>query len=118
VSVVATDAYRDRRLADVEVRPATGGFFDGIVGEWLLRGLDGGPAVGTFVTPSHPPGPDLEAALCLLDAIQRVYGLDVAEDALAAEIERMRQYYAELAERLRTVEEGTPREFSEDRMFM
>lgn len=118
VSAVATPAYRDRRLADVDIRSASGGFFDGIVGECLLRGLADESAVGAFVTPSHPPGPDLEAALRLLDTIQQVYGLDVAEDALAAEIERMRQYYAELAERLTTMEEGTPREFSEDRMYM
>lgn len=119
VSVVATPDYRERRLGDHDIRTASGGFFDGAVGESLLRGLDADrPAVATFVTPSHPPGPDLEAALRLLDTIQRVYGLDVAEDALAEQIERMRAYYDELAERMTSMEEAAPREFSEDRMFM
>jgi uncharacterized protein len=119
VSVVATPDYRERRLGEHDIRTATGGFFDGVVGESLLRGLDPDqPAVGTFVTPSHPPGPDLEAALRLLDAIQRVYDLEVAEEALAAQIERMRAYYDELAERMTSMEETAPREFSEDRMYM
>lgn len=118
VSVVATDAYRERRLEGHDIQAATGGFFDGVVGDLLLRGLETGPDVGAFVTASHPPGPDLEAALRLLDTIQEVYGLDVAEEALAAEIERMRQYYAEMAERLAAIEGETSREFSEDRMYM
>lgn len=118
---VATDAYRDRRL-DGDVAPLPGGFFDGAVAELLTRALDGDlPPTGVLVTPGHEPGPDLDAALLLLDGAESVLGLDVDETELTERSEQMRQYYSALAERMETLQEGDQlggREFGEDRMYM
>lgn len=121
VYVTATPEYRERRLDGVDVKPLSGGFLDGIVGELVLRGLEAdGVPVGAFITPSHPPGPDLEAALLLLDALQRVSGVSVERDELEQLAARMRSYYGELADRMQSLEEGAvaTREYPEDRMFM
>lgn len=122
VYATATPDYRERRLADVDVTPLTGGFFDGAVADLVLRAMDGdGPPTGVFVTPSHPPGPDLDAALRLLDALERVTGVSIDRAELDRSAAELRQYYAELADRVQTLEEaeGTgTREYPEDRMFM
>lgn len=121
VYTTATPTYRERHLADVDLSALSGGFLDGIVGELVLRGLDdGGMPVGAFITPSHPPGPDLEAALLLLDALQQVSGVRVDREELEALASEMRTYYAELADRMQALEaaEAGPQEHPEDRMFM
>lgn len=116
---VASDAFRERRLADGTVAPLPGGILDGFVGELLARDLDGAaPPVGVLVTPTHPPGPDVDAALRFVEALADLYGvsLDLSElEALSAEL---RQQYAEMADRLETLRDGPEVEYPEDRMYM
>ena len=58
VFYVATEEYRTAHFDDTDVRPLGGGFFDGFLGELMLRGLDAdAPPVGAFVTPAHPRVP-------------------------------------------------------------
>ncbi|MFB6171199.1 MAG: proteasome assembly chaperone family protein [Haloarculaceae archaeon] len=121
---VATDEYRTRHFGDgaTDVPPLQGGFFDGVVGELLVRAIDGdAPPTGVLVTPTHIPGPDLNAALRLLEALGPVCGIEVAEDELRERADEMEQYYQSLAERMRAMEEGQStdrQEYPGDRMYM
>lgn len=113
---VATDAYPGDRLEAAGVTPLKGGFLDGFPGQLLARGLDAGaPAVGTLVTPAHPPGPDFDGALLLLDAVAGAYDLTVDTEELQERSEEVRRYYQEMADRMETVSD-TDR--MEDRMYM
>lgn len=120
---VATPEYREHRLASTDIGPLAGGFLDGVAGELATRSLDAAsPPVGVFVTPVHPPGPDLDASLLLLNALQRVYGFSIDEAELRRISEEMKRYYAELADSMQTIGEtdapiGT-RDYPEDRMYM
>lgn len=123
VFAVGTDEYHRRRIEGTEIRPLRGGFFDGVVGELLTRGLEReGLAVGALVTPAHPPGPDFDGALLTLSALESVYGLTVDRTELEQRSEEMRRYYEQLAERMRTLEESDVdprmREYPDDRMYM
>ncbi len=80
VFYVATDDYRERRLADAEIPPMGRGFLDGMNAELLARGMESDLRTATFLTPVHGQAPDVEAAIRLLDATQRVYDLDVTRD--------------------------------------
>jgi len=120
---VSTSAYRERHLADTEIQPLEGGFLDGVVGELATHGLDDdGPAVGVYITPTHPPGPDIDASLLLLDTFQEIYGITVDEEELRARSEELKQYYQELTGHLESISEReqslAPRDYPEDRMFM
>jgi uncharacterized protein len=116
---VSTDAYPLDRLADSGVAPLSGGFFDGVVGSLLERGMaDDTPAVGTLVTPGHPPGPDFDAALRFLDAVCAHFDMDVDRSELEARSEEIHQYYAELADRMETVRDERSSDWGEDRMYM
>jgi uncharacterized protein len=120
---VATPSYRTRRLDATDIQPLGGGFLDGVVGEIVTRSLDDGvPPVGVYTTPTHPPGPDISAALLLLDAVQEVYGFSVDEEELRARSEELKQYYQELSRRMESLGDGeqslAAREYPEDRMFM
>lgn len=120
---VATADYRDRRLADGELAPLAGGVLDGPAGEFVTRNLrEDGLPVGVYVTPAHPPGPDVDAALLLIEALERPYDFAVDDDELRAISERLSQYYAELADRMDTLAQAdqplASRDFPEDRMYM
>lgn len=118
---VATAEFRDRRLADAEIEGLTGGILDGHVGDVMSRSLNGdAPPTGAFVTPAHPPAPDLEAALRLIEALESVYDFDVDEAALHEQLEELTHHYAAMADRMNSLRE-TPsedRDFPEDRSFM
>ncbi|MBP1954498.1 uncharacterized protein J2752_001410 [Halarchaeum rubridurum] len=104
---VATEAYRERRLPDDVFHPLANGFLDGVAGELVTRGLDGdAPDVGVYVTPTHPPGPDVDASLRLLTALETVHDFDVDESELEALNEQLREYYGKLAERVASAAEG------------
>lgn len=120
VSYAATPDFRERRLAETDIDPLPGGFVDGAVSELLLHGLEATDLdVGVLVTPVHPPGPDLQAALLLRAAIQTIFDVELGETALEEQAAAMQQAYSELADRMAALEEqSVPREFSEDRMFM
>lgn len=117
---VATEGFRERRLADTDIRPLPSGFFDGVVGELVTRGLDSDALdVGVLVTPAHPPGPDLDGALRLLEGFERVYDVDVDESELQTRAEEMKQYYQGLASRMQRLQESeSRRDYPEDRMYM
>ncbi len=113
---VATEAYPDDRLAAADAAPLKGGFLDGFPGQLLARGLDtGAPGIGTLVTPAHPPGPDFDGALLLLDAVAGAYDLTVDTAELRERSEEVRRYYQEMADRMETVPD---RDRMEDRMYM
>lgn len=121
VFAVATEAFRERRLAGEEFDGLTGGVLDGIVGDVMARSLNGdAPPAGTLVTPIHPPGPDLEAALLLVDALERVYGFDVDERELREQSTQLAEYYSTLADRMNALREEGPdvRDYPEDRTYM
>jgi uncharacterized protein len=120
---VATPDYHETRLADAAFRPLKGGFLDGVVGEMVTRGLDEtGLATGVFITPTHPPGPDVDAALRLLDALESLYGFEIDETELRQLGEQLEQYYEQLAERMAALVEGEEpmgsHDYPEDRMYM
>lgn len=120
---VATPRYREQRLAHHDVPPLPGGFLDGVVGELVTQSLDDPDlSVGVFVTPSHPPGPDVEAALRLLDTLEAIYGFAVDETELRALGAQLRDYYEQLAERMASLTEGREslrsHDYPEDRMYM
>lgn len=120
---VSTDEFRERHVADSDIDPLPGGFFDGVVGELVTRGLDAdAPATGVLVTPAHVPGPDIEGALRLLDGLRTVYGVDVDRTELEERSEEMKRYYQELANRMEALREGDQplhaRDYPEDRMYM
>jgi uncharacterized protein len=75
-----------------------------------------------FVTPAHPPGPDVDGALLFLDSIEEAYGLSVDRQPLEELSENIKQHYETLAERMQTVTESedarADREFYADRMYM
>lgn len=115
VFYVATDDYRDHRLADEAVPPMGVGFLDGVNASLMARGMESPLRTGLFITPVHAQAPDVEASLRLLDTFTAVYDLAVDTEPLrqfAAEVEN---YYQELAQRLETVEE---RHVPDDRMYM
>ena len=120
---VATPDYREQRLVDTDIEPLQGGFLDGVVGELVTQGLDAdAPSVGVYITPTHPPGPDIDASLLLLDTIQQIYGFTVDEEELRARSEELKQYYQELTQRMESLAEGeqslATRDYPEDSMFM
>jgi uncharacterized protein len=112
---VATEDYREARLADDPLQPMGNGFLDGVNAGLVGRGMDSDLRVGVFLTPVHEQIPDVEASLRLLDAAESVLGLDVDTEALEAFAAEIENYYRELAERMEDVsDEHRP----EDRMYM
>ena len=111
---VATDGYRERRLADRDVPAMAGGFLDGVNAAVTRLGLDTDLETCVFATPAHAQTPDVDAALRLLDAVTTVYDLEVDTEPLEAYAQRVQRYYAELADRMENQEERS----SDDRMYM
>lgn len=114
---VATEEYPLERLRAYGVAPLAGGFLDGFVGGLVERGLDSGtPSVGVFVTPAHPPGPDFDATLLLLDAASHHYDVAVDTTELEERSEEVHRYYQEYADRVEALADRDDQ--FEDRMFM
>ncbi|KTG27548.1 proteasome assembly chaperone family protein [Haloferax profundi] len=111
---VATDDYREARLQSSDIPPMGRGFFAGTNAALVERGIESPLGVGVYVTPVHAQVPDVEAAIRLVDAVDDVYGLGVDSRPLETFAESVRQYYAELANRLEENEADLP----EDRMYM
>ena len=111
---IATDDYRETRLADADVPPMESGFLDGVNAALLERGMDSPLGVGLFVTPVHAQAPDVEAAVRLVETATDLYGLDVDAGPLEAFAAEIRRHYEDLAER---IEEREP-EGTYDRMYM
>jgi uncharacterized protein len=110
-------------VAGTDLHPLKGGYLDGVVGELVTRSLDDkAPETGVFATPTHPPGPDIDAALKLLAAIEDICGFDVDETELREFGEQLKQHYEQLAERMAALSEGDDEfgshDYPEDRMYM
>ncbi|MFB6146079.1 MAG: proteasome assembly chaperone family protein [Halobacteriaceae archaeon] len=113
---VATDDYREYRLADPDGPPGMGtGYLDGVPASLLADGMDSSLRVGVFVTPVHEQAPDIEAALRLIETLSTVYDLDVDTGPLEAFAADVQQYYVDLAARLEQVPDE---ELPDDRMYM
>lgn len=118
---VGTDEYRARLPSDTNIQRLAGGYFDGIVAELMTRTLTNDiPPTGVLITPTHLPGPDLDAALRLLEEVERVHGVRVNESELQDRAAEMNRYYAALAQRVQSLRDGDvlPDEYPDDRMFM
>lgn len=113
---VATEDYREQRLADAEVTPMARGFLDGVNGALVERGIDSSLGVGVYITPVHDQMPDVEAALRLVETVNEVYDLGVDTGPLEAFAAEVARYYTELAERYR--EEAEKADAPADRMYM
>lgn len=115
VFYVATPDYQERRLRDVDVQAMGNGFLDGVNASLIGQGMDSSLRVGVYVTPVHPQVPDVEAAIRLVEAVERAYDVDVDTSALEGFAADVETYYGELAERLDRVEQDHR---PEDRMYM
>jgi uncharacterized protein len=112
---VASDDYRNHRLADVDIDPMGRGFLDGINGSLMYRGIESDLRTAVFITPVHAQVPDVSAAIRLIETFDRVYDLGVDAGPLEEFARTVEQYYQDLAARLEKVEE---RQTPEDRMYM
>lgn len=114
---IATDGYPSTALEDAGVKQLSGGFLDSVPGTLLQDGLGPDtPEIGVYVTPTHPPGPDFEAAVRLLETVSNHFDVGIDTSQLKAKSEEIQQYYEELAARIQT--ENQDRDFPEDRMYM
>lgn len=123
VFTVATQSFQDTRLAETTLTPLPGGYFDGVVAEFLARGInDPAPSVGALVTPAHFPGPDFEGAIRLVEGFASLYGVDVDVTELRTQSEELRRYYQGISQRMESFREGDQAggagDYPEDRMYM
>ncbi|WP_251343002.1 proteasome assembly chaperone family protein [Haloplanus halophilus] len=112
---VASEDYRERRLADAGIEPMGKGFLDGVNGALMYRGIESNLRTAVFITPVHAQVPDVPAAIRLIEAFDRVYDLGVDAAPLEEFAHTVEQYYQDLAARLADVDE---RQIPEDRMYM
>lgn len=115
VFYVATEDYQDERLADTGISAMGTGFLDGVNAGLIGGGMDSNLRVGVFVTPVHARAPDVDAALRLVEAVGRLYEIDVETAALEGFSSDVERYYQDLESRLEAVEQA---ETPEDRMYM
>lgn len=114
---IASRDYQDAHdLEAADVKPMSGGFLDGVNGAITAQGMDSPLRTCVFTTPAHAQAPDAEAALRLLGAIDRVYGLDLDTGPLESVAGQLSRYYEELAERM--AEQELEERLPEDRMYM
>lgn len=116
---IATDDYRENRLADLDaetsLQPMGNGYLSGVNGSLVTRGLDPSLAVCVYSTPVHAQGPDVEAALRLLETVDEIYDLDVDTVPLEAFAADVAGHYERLAEHVEGIQEDAR---YEDRMYM
>ncbi|MFC3476980.1 proteasome assembly chaperone family protein [Halobacterium litoreum] len=112
---IATEDYRDARLADSDVPPMGNGFLDGVNADLLGRGIDSDLRACVYTTPVHPQIPDVEAAIRLVDSVSDVYGIDVDTGPLEAFAEEVAEHYENLSERIEALAEE---DRADDRMYM
>jgi uncharacterized protein len=115
VFYIATEDYPKAGLERNDIPPMGTGFLDGVNAGLVGRGMDSDLRVCVLVTPVHPQVPDVEAAIRLVDAVKRLYELDIETTALEEFADQIRQYYRGLEERL---EAASRTEKPEDRMYM
>lgn len=112
---VASEDYRETRLARMDLRPMGRGFLEGINAELMQGAIDTERRVGVLTTPVHQRAPDVEAAIRLLEAFSAAYDVTLDTGPLETFAAEVEQHYQELADRMeRLPEEAT----FEDRMYM
>lgn len=116
---IATEDYHAKRLTDLAsdttLQAMGNGYLSGVNGSLVTRGLDPSLAVCVLSTPVHAQGPDVEAALRLLETVREIYGLDVDTGPLEEFAANVASHYERLAEH---VEEAGEDARYDDRMFM
>lgn len=115
VFFVATDDYRDERLAASGIKGMGRGFLNGLNGSLVAHGMDTAFRVGVFITPVHAQVPDAEAAIRLVDTVTERYGVDIDTADLETFANEVDQYYRDLEERIKSIQKA---EEPEDRMYM
>lgn len=115
VFYIATEDYQDEQLADAEIPAMGNGFLDGVNASLISRGMDSALRVGVLATPVHQQVPDVEAALRLIQAFERLYGIDVDTDSIEKFAREVEAYYRDLESRLETMHQT---ETPEDHMYM
>lgn len=111
---IATDDYRERRLAAREIPAMGNGFLSGVNAALVEQGIGSPLGVCLYVTPVHARAPDVDAGIRLLETVREVYALDVDTEPLREFAGEVQQYYGELAERMKQSADEEP----EDRMYM
>ena len=104
VFYVASEDYQERRLSSTELPPMTEGFLDGVNASLMQCGLETDLATGILTTPVHSQGPDVEAALRLIEGVRSIYGLDIDTEPLEAFAAEVRNYYEGLSQHLDAAE--------------
>lgn len=112
VFFVASDDYREHRLADSPLRPMSGGFLNGTHASLISQAIDTPLRAGILFTPTQAQPVASDAALRLVTSLNRLYDIDIDTSELEAFAAEMARYYAELSERVQ--QENVP----EDRMDM
>jgi len=112
---IATEDYRERYLADSDIRPMGTGFLDGVMADLVASGIDEDLPVGVFTTPAHPQAPDAAAAIRLLEALTDTHEIDVDTGPLEAFAATVEAQYRALAERIESAGEAA---IPDDRMYM
>jgi uncharacterized protein len=113
---IATEDYRDRYLANSDIRPMGTGFLDGVTAELVADGIDDDERpVGVFTTPAHPQAPDAAAAIRLLEALTETHDIDVDVGPLEEFAATVEAQYRALAERMESTDD---RSMPDDRMYM
>ena len=95
---VASDDYRDQRLTDVDLSPLDGGFLTGANASLIARAMDTTLRVGVIATSVDPRVLlDANAAVRLVEGLDRIYEFDVETDELRQFADRTHQHYEGLA---------------------
>ncbi|WP_435078350.1 proteasome assembly chaperone family protein [Halococcus sp. AFM35] len=104
VFYVASEDYQERRLSEAELPPMTEGFLDGVNASLMQRGMESDLATGILTTPVHSQGPDIEAALRLIEGVRTVYDLDIDTEPLETFAAEVKNYYEGLSQHLEAAE--------------
>jgi len=112
---IATEDYREARLADVEITPMGQGFLEGINAELVQSAIDTDRRAGVITTPVHPRTPDAEAAIRLLEAFDAIYDVSLDTGPLEAFAADVEAHFQELAEQM---ERAPDPSVGVDRMYM
>ena len=117
---VASDDYRDSRLADTSIGPLHGGFLTGSNASLIARAMDTALRVGVIASSVDPRLPlDASAALRLAEGLDQLYDLDVDTADLRAFADRTHSHYEALAAQLEAqAEERTRSRVTDDYGFM
>lgn len=107
---VASDDYRERRLADATLSPLHNGFLTGSNASLVARAMDTSLRVGVIASSVDPRLPlDANAALRLAEGLDQLYDLDVDTTDLREFADRTHQHYEALAAQVEAQQEERPR---------